>query len=160
MTEYRKMLIYGYGNPGRQDDGLGPALISKLDPWLKENNYYHVITDSNYQLNIEDAAVVFDKNPVIFVDATQNNVSSYRFGRLEPSSKTEFTMHAVSPAFVISLCESIYSQIPETYLLEIKGYEWKFLEEITEQAANNLEQAFEFIKDFIIRRFQKDCKTK
>ncbi len=159
MIENRKMLIYGYGNPGRQDDGLGPALVSKLDLWLKENNYNNVITDSNYQLNIEDAAVIFDRDPVIFVDATQNNIPSYQFDPLEPSPKKEFTMHAVSPAFVLSLCESIYSRKPETYLLQIKGYEWKFLEEITEQAANNLEQAFEFIKEFIIRHFQNNCET-
>ena len=28
------ILIYGYGNPGRQDDGLGPTLVDALETWL------------------------------------------------------------------------------------------------------------------------------
>ena len=143
------MLIYGYGNPGRQDDGLGPALVSKLEPWLKANGYENVITDSNYQLNIEDADVIHDKDLVIFADATLNDIGSYKLDLLEPSPKVEFTMHAVSPAYVLNLCQSIYKRTPETYLLQIKGYEWKFLEEITSQAAENLEKAFLFLKEFV-----------
>ena len=25
-----RLLVYGYGNPGRLDDGLGPALVAEL----------------------------------------------------------------------------------------------------------------------------------
>ena len=29
------LLIYGYGNPGRQDDGVGPALVAGLEEWRR-----------------------------------------------------------------------------------------------------------------------------
>ncbi|NJK85082.1 MAG: hypothetical protein HC906_03035 [Bacteroidales bacterium] len=31
------ILIYGYGNPGRQDDGLGVLLCERLLKWVHEN---------------------------------------------------------------------------------------------------------------------------
>ncbi len=158
MSKDPRILIYGYGNPGRQDDGLGPELVSRLENWLKDNGIKCVTTDSNYQLNIEDASVISDKDLVIFVDATLNDIQSYQLNRLEPSAKVEFTMHAVSPAFVLDLCQSLYNRIPESYLLQIRGYEWKFLEKMTPEAINNLEQAFAFLKEYISEQILSVCE--
>ena len=33
----KKILLYGYGNPGRQDDGLGVLLVEELEKWSKIN---------------------------------------------------------------------------------------------------------------------------
>ncbi len=32
-----QILVYGYGNPGRQDDGLGVELVRRLEEWAVEN---------------------------------------------------------------------------------------------------------------------------
>ena len=69
MSPKKRILIYAFGNPGRQDDGLGNRLIEKLEPWLKEKGFDRVATESNYQLNIEDAYTLKDKEVVVFVDA-------------------------------------------------------------------------------------------
>jgi len=58
-------------------------------------------------------------------------------------------MHAVSPAFILHLCQSIYGKLPEAWLLHIRGYEWKLSEGLTIKASQNLENAIEEIKDFI-----------
>ena len=47
-----RVLVIGYGNPGRQDDGLGAAVIERLEALGLEG----VTVDADYQLNIEDAA--------------------------------------------------------------------------------------------------------
>jgi hydrogenase maturation protease len=31
MTARRRVLVLGYGNPGRQDDGLGPAAVAEIE---------------------------------------------------------------------------------------------------------------------------------
>jgi len=142
-----KLLLYGYGNPGRQDDGLGIKLIEQIEQWIKDKNVKNIEVDSNYQLNIEDAEIISRKDIVIFVDATLEQIENIKFTKVEPADASiEFTMHAVSPAFVLDLCNKIYNKNPQTYLLHIKGYKWEFIEEITEEANKNLLNAIEFIK--------------
>jgi hydrogenase maturation protease len=145
MTRNKRILIYGYGNPGRQDDGLGAAFIEKLEAWLKIHPVAGLNLDCNYQLNIEDAELIAHKDLVIFVDASQEDIQHYCFTQVDPSdARVEFTMHAVSPAFVVDLCRKMYHHAPDTYLLHIKGYEWDFVEQLSDKAKLNLEHAFNF----------------
>ncbi|KAF0129642.1 MAG: hydrogenase maturation protease [Bacteroidetes bacterium] len=150
MIQKEKILVYGYGNPGRQDDGLGAALIQKIDEWLTSFPSQKIITDTNYQLNIEDAASVSEASKVIFVDASIEEIENFSFTEVKASdARVEFSMHAVSPAFVIDLCTKMYGKAPNAYLLHIKGYEWDFREELTPGAQTNLSLAFEFLCDFL-----------
>lgn len=151
MKVPKRILIYAYGNPGRQDDGLGNRLVEALDPWLREEGLDHVELESNYQLNIEDAAVIADMDSVVFVDASVEDIEDIHFGPVKPSEgKSEFTMHAASPAYVLALCNKIYNRSPETYLLQIRGYEWEFREGLSGGAQKNLDKALEFIKKKIL----------
>ena len=147
-----KTLVYGYGNPGRKDDGLGNAFIEVLEEWVKNEDLNHISLDSNYQLNIEDAEVISNYDLVIFVDASiEENIEPYVLTKVDPNdSRIEFTMHAVSVPFVLDLCQKIHKKTPLTYLLHIKGYEWDFVEELTSKALENLNLAVEFIKPILI----------
>lgn len=140
-------MIYGYGNPGLQDDGAGNELVSRLEKWVTGNHLKGIAFDSNYQLNIEDAYAMTGKKIVVFVDATvDEKVEDMSITRVEPSPKVEFTMHSVSPAFVLDLCRNIYGEHPATYLVHIRGYGWEFLEQMTSAAAENLDKALDFFK--------------
>jgi hydrogenase maturation protease len=147
-----KILVYGYGNPGRQDDVLGIKLADTISDWALQNHYNFVETDSNYQLNIEDASSIYDKDLVIFADASQEVMESYLFTRVFPDSKVGFTMHHVKPEYIQYLCNEIYQVAPESYLLHIKGYQWDFLGDLTGQAEANLNKAVDFLKLFLKQR--------
>ncbi len=150
MSVKDKILVYAYGNPGRQDDGLGAALIKRLDQYLEASPANNIVTDTNYQLNIEDAATVAEASMVIFADASIEDIEAYSFTEVKPNdARVEFSMHAVSPAFVIDLCRKIYGAAPPAYLLHIKGYEWDFREELTDAALANLDKAFAFLINFL-----------
>jgi hydrogenase maturation protease len=144
-----KILVYGYGNPGRQDDGLGVILAEEIEKWSVENGLTNIHTDSNYQLNLEDAAGIANYEVVIFADASKEDIPHFNFEPLQPSEKVEFSMHAVSPAFILHLCSQVFNHKPEAYLLHIRGHEWEFMNNMTEVAHDNLNQAFEFVKRFI-----------
>ena len=101
------ILIYGYGNPGRQDDGLGVAFVEQIESWLNNRNMDNVETDTNYQLNIEDAFTISQKDVVVFVDASVENIEDFCLTKVEPSNEVEFTMHAVSPSFVLDLSQRL-----------------------------------------------------
>jgi hydrogenase maturation protease len=150
----KKLLIYGYGNPGRQDDGIGARFVELVDAWIEQEKLADIYTDCNYQLNIEDSAVVADYETVIFVDASVvEEVDDYKLETIQPNDATiEFTMHAVSTSYVIDLCRKLYGKTPQAYVLHVKAYEFDFIEELTPKASENLEAAFKFIKKFIIEK--------
>ena len=151
MNNPNKILIYAYGNPGRQDDGLGNRLVETLGSWLVKTGLEHVMLESNYQLNIEDADAIADKDIVVFVDASIEDIEDIHFASVAPSEgRSEFTMHAASPAYVLALCNKIYNKFPETYLLQIRGYKWEFEENLSERAQVNLELALNYIKQKIL----------
>ena len=153
MNREFKILLYGYGNPGRKDDGLGPAVIDMVEKWIVQEKLKNIFVDSNYQLNIEDAYTIRDYDIVIFIDASIEDIDDYMVTEVEPSDKVNYTMHSVSPSFILHLCKKIYNYTPKTFLLHIKGYEFELEEGFSEKATNNLNLAFEFIKK-TVREFK------
>jgi hydrogenase maturation protease len=151
MQQNHGLLIYGYGNPGRQDDGLGNAMIEKLEEYIAREKIDHVKLDSNYQLNIEDAVEMNGNDFVLFVDASlEEGVEDFSLSRVQPSDKVEFTMHSTSPGFILNLCRELYGSAPRTYLLHIKGYSWDLKEDLTEGARQNLDKAFQYVKKVML----------
>lgn len=143
----KKTIVYAFGNPGRQDDALGNELVDALQLWVDEQNHTHIECDSNYQLNIEDAELISHFDRVFFVDASMASIEDITLTKVEPSdAKVEFSMHSVSPAYVVDLCENMYPNCPQAYLLQIKGYNWEFMEPMTEKAHENLNKAISFMK--------------
>ena len=145
----KRILIYGYGNTGRQDDALGVLVAEDTQKFLHKSPFQGVDVEVNFQLNIEDAATISNYDLVIFVDASQENIEDLLFIPVEPSDKVEFSMHAVSPGFVVKLCEDIYSRVPQSYILHVKGYKFGFLKKMTRKAENNLEKANTFLQQKI-----------
>jgi len=148
----KKTLIYGYGNPGRQDDGLGARFTELCEEWVQTNNLQHITVDCNYQLNVEDAALISDFDLVVFVDASVvEDVDDFRLEVIAAdNSRIEFSMHAVSVGYVVDLCTKMYGKTPLSYVLHIKAYEFDFKEELTEKAEANMIAAFEFLKEFLL----------
>ncbi len=147
----KKILVYGYGNPGRQDDGLGARFTELFEKWVQEQKHNNISVDCNYQLNIEDSAYIAEYDLVVFVDASiVEEVENYKLEPAKPDDATiEFTMHAVSVSYVVDLCQKIYGKTPEAYVLHIKAYEFDFIEELTPKAAENMIEAFDFLKEFV-----------
>ncbi|MDA3813298.1 MAG: hydrogenase maturation protease [Candidatus Cloacimonetes bacterium] len=149
----KKILFYGYGNPGRQDDALGIRFIEEMQTWVEENGYKNISFDSNYQLNIEDANTISGYDIVFFIDASMESIESFSITKVEQSNaQVEFTMHAISPGVVLSLCQQIYNKVPQTHLIHIKGFEWEleFDKGLTEKAEKNLQDALRFIQEKLL----------
>lgn len=141
----KSILVYGFGNPGRQDDGLGPAIIERLEG----EEIPGVVTDCNYQLNIEDAYSIAENDIVVFVDASLDAEEPFSFVRIEPSAEITFTTHSMSPQSVLALCAELYDRKLEAYVLGIKGYEWDFEVGLTLKAENNFNEAYKFLYNWL-----------
>jgi hydrogenase maturation protease len=139
-------LIYGYGNPGREDDGLGVAFADRMQEWSDRLELPHLCYDRNYQLNIEDALEVSKYDLVLFADATIEPVDDFLITEVTPSDTVNFTMHAVSPDYIAYLSRTIFDRSPGIFLLHIRGYQWNMQEGLSAKARNSLNRAVAFIQ--------------
>ena len=153
MDEQLDVLLYGYGNPGRQDDALGCLLADLVEQWIENENIKGIVCDRNYQLNIEDAHNLHQFDLVIFADASkEEHIENFLLDAVTPSLEVEFSMHSVSPGYILYLCENIYGRKPVTGLLHIRGYEWELQEGLTPLANENLKKSFTFIQQLLLNR--------
>jgi hydrogenase maturation protease len=152
VAPFFKILVYGYGNPGRQDDGLGIQLVEILEKWAKDQKLGHVYFDSNYQLNIEDAEVISNYDMVIFADASVEELADgITLTHLTGENELAFTTHSASPGYIVQLCSSVFDHCPGSWLLHIKGCEWEFREGLTKEAKKNLDKALKLMKKILLQ---------
>ncbi len=98
-----RLLIYGIGNPGRQDDALGVLVVERLEA---EHLPATVTLEANYQLTPEDALTLSEHDVVIFVDATvaPDAPAPYSLRPVEPQAVNAFSSHALGMGTVLELC--------------------------------------------------------
>ncbi len=136
-------LLLGWGNDGRRDDGLGPALVRLL----AERRLPGLTVGSNYQLQVEDAYDVARYPRVIFVDADRSGPEPFSFQRLAPTPQgLSFSSHSVTPGGVLALTRELFGSEPEAWLLGIRGYDFdRFESSLSEKARDNLVAAADFL---------------
>jgi hydrogenase maturation protease len=150
LTAFFNILLYGYGNPGREDDGLGIELVKRVEEWAMQTGMTGIEFDSNYQLNIEDADAISGKDLVIFADASTEDIEDYILTEVTGERDVSFTTHAASPGYIVKLCHDLFGTCPKVLLLHIRGYQWEFKEGLSEEAEINLQKAFNFLKEYLI----------
>lgn len=148
------LLIYAYGNPGRQDDGLGIKLIEMLKFWLKKNKIPNIDLYCDYQLNIEDAYNISRYNTVIFIDSTRKRIKNFSFNKLKYNiNNISFTTHKITPETILFLNKKLFNSKIIAFLLTIKGYKWNYGIGISNKAKNNLKKAFNYLKKYLKSNF-------
>lgn len=145
----KPLLVYGYGNPGRQDDGIGVQLVEELEAWARRKKIRGLVCDTNYQLNAEDALAVAGSRAVVFVDAARAGRPPFEFGPLKPQKDISFSTHAMPPESVLALARELYGPPPPAWILAIRGYEWEPAAAPTPAALANRTAAAEFLQGWL-----------
>ena len=144
MDRDGRVLVYGYGNPGRIDDGLGPALAAALDDCAPPG----VRVDSNYQLMLEDAAAIATHEVVLFVDAAVSGPEPFSLAPVVADRHgVGFSTHGVGAGELVALAEEISGRPTVAFMLGVRGYEFDaFDERLSPQAEQNLRAALQFVR--------------
>ena len=138
----QKVLLIGFGNPGRLDDGLGPAVAEAIGCL----DLAGVTVDADYQLTVEDAAAVAEHDVVVFADADVACAPPFYFERVTPANEVSFSTHSVSPGAVVGLAQELFGATTDAWLLGVRGYEFNaFGESLSDGAQRNLALAIEFL---------------
>jgi hydrogenase maturation protease len=133
-TRSPRILVIGYGNPGRQDDGLGPAAAAEIE----KIGWPNVTTSDNYQLVIEDAIEIAAHDIVWFVDAAREGDAPCAVRRLSPALDFTFTSHLLKPEALLAIAGQQFGRPADGHLVSIRGYEFDFLEGLSDRGRDNL----------------------
>lgn len=140
------MLLIGYGNSGRCDDGLGPAFAERIAAMRLPR----MDIDIDYQLTVDHALAVADADRVIFADALMDAEAPFEFGRIHPGAAGSLASHSLTPATVLELARTLYGKEPQAFVLGIAGAEFGEVKEgLSEDAMRNLDLATAFFLDWL-----------
>ena len=136
------VLVIGYGNPGRRDDGLGPALAEAVERLRIPG----VTVESDYQLTVEDAAATAAHRYVVFADAWVGDCAPFVFRQVLPAAYTSFSTHSIEPEAVLALAHDLFQAKTKGYALGIRGKRFdEFGETLSDEGRENLAAALDFI---------------
>jgi hydrogenase maturation protease len=143
-----RILVIGYGNPGRLDDGLGPAFAEQIQALELSD----VSVESNYQLNVEDAELISKFDLVIFADASVDADEPFDFRPMQSKPPVVgFSSHSITAESLLGLAGELFDAAPPAYAMAIRGYDFnEFGESLSDNAAANLARAVVFFREWIL----------
>jgi len=140
-----KVLIFGYGNPGRGDDALGPELIEAIEAKALPD----VECQVDMQLQVEHVTDLIGRNRILFIDADMSCHEPYTFRALQAEKNDSYTSHAMSPAALLHAYHHVYgTHANNAYLLSIRGSHFELGDNLSESARINLLLAIEAAQKF------------
>lgn len=146
------ILIFGWGNPSRGDDALGPLFVERVEAL----NLPGVECLTDFQLQVEHALDLQDRERILFVDASLDtgteDLPPFRHRRLFPARDATFSTHAMTPEAVMQVFVDLHDDNPPPCeLLAIRGERFELGESLTPSAADNLNAALQWARTWIVR---------
>ncbi len=140
----KPVLVFTYGNPSRGDDALGPVLGDKLSTNTAiQQDQVEFLTD--FQLQIEHALDLQQRRLVLFADASVACSAAFEWCQLKPKQDVSYSTHAISPAAVLQVYQSIKKETPPPcFLLSIKAEQFELGDDLSIGARENLRLAYNF----------------
>jgi hydrogenase maturation protease len=136
------LLVIGYGNTLRGDDGVGTRVAEAVGA-LRLPGVRTLICQ---QLSPEHAEPLSQAHTVVFVDAAVDAPKEVQLRPLEPGETTQLMAHAADPRTMLALARDVFGHAPRAWWLTIPAVNLEFGEELTPAARRGLEAAVEKIQ--------------
>jgi hydrogenase maturation protease len=138
-------LVFGWGNLSRGDDALGPLFIAGLHRALGCAVEGLIEFQEDYQLQIEHALDLVDRQHILLVDASVSCAAPFEARTLLPVRDASYTSHALSPDALLQVYLDFQgAPPPPTTLLAIRGESFELGASMGEAAQRNLQLALEW----------------
>jgi len=140
------LLVIGYGNSLRGDDGIGPRVVEAVEALGLPG----VRTLVCQQLSPEHAAPISLADRVVFVDAAVDAPREVQCRRLEPGDTSQLMAHAADPRTMLALSRDVFGSVPLAWWLTVPAEKMEFSEALTPLAERGCIEA--------VARIQSLCR--
>lgn len=163
VTEAVPLVVFVVGNGSRGDDGLGPALLSRIEPKLPPDA--RVVVD--FQLQVEHAFDLYGAALALFIDAECGLEAPFAFREADrEGDDTAATFsHALSPVAVLDVFRRVeQAPPPPAFVLGIRAVRFELGEGLSPSAEADLEIALAFLRPLLERpvatAWRKTCQAR
>lgn len=152
-----RVLVIGYGNPSRQDDGVGLAVVNGLRERAGrrpldegEDGYDELGGDADtlflQQLNPELAELIAEYDELVLVDAHFGAyVELVHRTILEPLVTPAIVSHHFRPETLLALARELYGHAPRAELLSVRGFSFDFTTELSPATAEGVAEVVDML---------------
>jgi hydrogenase maturation protease len=137
------ILVIGYGNELRGDDGSGPAVARAIEALRLPC----VRTQALHQLTPELAEDIAAARAVILVDAHQaSEGSSPKVLPLAPCEERDLRAHTSDPGALLALAKALYGRCPPAWLVAVPAARFNFGAALSPMAEAGVAAAVEKVR--------------
>lgn len=136
------LLVIGYGNTLRSDDGVGPKVAAAIAAL----NLTGVRTLACDLLTPELADLIARADAVVFVDAAVDAPRAVQLRPLAPAASSQIMAHAADPRTMLALARDVFGHAPTAWWLTIPVENLGIGEELSALAQRGFERAVEEVK--------------
>jgi hydrogenase maturation protease len=113
-----RILILGYGNPLRSDDGLGWKAAEDLSASASDE----VEVRACFQLLPEVVELVSRADTIFFIDAAHDGEpGEVKCAPVVPERSSSGFSHQLSPGAILDLSSQLYGRVPKAFMMSICG---------------------------------------
>jgi hydrogenase maturation protease len=141
------VLVIGYGNSLRGDDGFGIAAAEQLRETL-HSPQVRVLTCQ--QLTPELASEMSKVNRAIMIDAARGGTPGLiTVSKIEPESDLATFTHELRPSTLLACSQELYGACPETFLVSVTGYSFDFSDKLSDTLKRIMPQVLVRVRELI-----------
>jgi hydrogenase maturation protease len=138
-----RLVVFGWGNISRGDDGLGPLLLARI----AEAGWARASLIEDFQLQLEHALDLKGADLALFLDAGKDTPAPFAFTEIHPRHGMTHTSHALAPETVLGVYEkTLGGSPPPSFLLCVRGESFELGEGLSAEGAARLEQAWSLLE--------------
>jgi hydrogenase maturation protease len=145
------ILVIAVGNESRGDDALAPLLLRDLQDWVnghKLQDRIELLED--FQLQVEHAADMLERELVLFIDAGMGTPPPYTFYRIQANEGHALLSHALAPEDVLTAYVQVYREAPPpSFVLCLRGEQFELGAALSAHAGQHLERAYAFMQQLL-----------
>lgn len=135
------VLLIGYGNPLRRDDGIGRVVAERFET----RPDVRVLTCHQLTPELTDELMRCER--AVFVDATLSGSAAVRL--VSPTANPASPGHVGDPAWLLGLSKAVYGRYPEAWLVTVPVEDVGFGEGLSVDGERMVEVAVRLVEQLI-----------
>lgn len=149
----KRILIIGYGNLLREDDGVGRLAAERLAEELRDPR---VTVMPCHQLNLEMVEPISQADCVLFIDAAAHGIPGVMsIVHVRPITvPPESFSHRLEPGVLLAASMALYGRTPEALALTISGERFDYGETLSPIMAEVLPLAVDRVRGMV----ESECR--